>query len=163
MRLKSFSIIFTVLLLAVVGCKTTKKSLNESTVPVVDTVKDFSFRKVIRSKEIFRSVADSTALDTAYIVGDTLFLRTPQTRSCDADNFKLFWNGALLKSLPPQTSVKLFHQADTECSETHAFLLSFNIKPVRLKSDTLDVVSENSGAEVVVRVGGWKSALKYKY
>ena len=153
-----------ILLVIVSSCKTTKHSA-DVTAPVDDTIVDNSFRKLIRSKEIFNSVTEVIPLDTVYFSKDTLCVFTKRIPGCDEENFKLIWNGAMLKSLPRQANVKLFQQVDPACKESHRFLLSYNVKHLRFKEDSISRANPDSlsAKATIVRVGGWKNGLRYKY
>ncbi len=145
------------------SCKTQRKTIAD-VAPVEDTLTDNSHRKLLRDKEIFSSVTEVVPLDTVFIRKDTLHLLTKKILGCDTENFKLFWNGTVLKSLPPQANVKLFQQVNADCKERHVFHLTYNISPLRLKNDSLSVSNESLWSKVtVVKVGGWKNILKYEF
>lgn len=115
-----------VLLAAISSCKT-KQNLSSVAVPVHDTISDFSSNKIIRDKELFNMISERVPVDTAYFRQDTLHILTPAIRACDAENFKLFWNGKLAKS-PQPTVLKLFQRVDVGCNESHSFHLTYNLK-----------------------------------
>ncbi len=161
--MKKLTIAAIILSIAIASCKTSKK-LTDVAVPIDDTIVDNSFRKPIHSKELYASVTELIPLDTVYISKDMLYLLTKRITGCDEANFKLIWNGMMLKSLPPQTNVKLFQQADPACKESHRFLLSYNIKALRFKEDSVSLGQESMWSKVtVVKVGGWKNILKYEF
>jgi len=150
------------ILVAIVSCKTTNKSTG-SAVPVDDTVADYSFKKITRDKELYAAVTELVPLDTAFLSKDTLHILTKKIHGCDADNFKLMWNGASTKSLPPQTSVKLFQQVDAECKEQHRFHLTYNVKPLRFKHDTTSFHLDSCAAKTtLLRIGGYKHLVRYE-
>ena len=132
--------------------------------PLIDTLNNLSCKKLIKDKELFASVTDLVPLDTVYISKDTLHVLTQKITGCDEDDFSLLWNGAILKSLPPQTNVKLFQKVDPACNERHHFHLTFNIQPLQLKNKTVVSTSDLTKTKItVVRIGGWKNALKYMF
>ncbi len=159
---KVVSLLF-LLVLILASCKTTNKS-TAATAPIDDTISDYSFRKIDRDKELFAAVKEIVPLDTAYLTKDTLHILTKKILGCDADNFKLFWNGASQKSLPPQTLVKLFQQVDAECKEQHRFHLTYNITPLQLKQDTATLNADSSfSKKLLLNIGGYKRSVKYSY
>lgn len=162
--MKKFFVASLILFLTINSCKTSKK-ITEVLPPSDDTITDQSFRKPVRSRELFATVTDVIALDTVYISNDTLHLLTNRISGCDEENFKLIWSGMMMKSMPPQTSVKLFQQADPACNESHRFLLRYNIKPLRFKEDSLYATHADSMTTnaIIIRVGGWKSILNYEF
>ncbi len=158
-------IVFALLVIAVIfdSCKTSGKGM-DTAVPIIDTIVDYSFRKVMRDREIFNAATEVVPLDTVYLSKDTLHVLTKRVIGCDEEDFKLVWNGMMAKSLPPQTSVKLFQRLDPACNERHYFHLTYNIKPLRFKEDSLSETPNTSAVKAtVVRVGGWKNSLKYEF
>src|ERR1035437_134086 len=118
-----------VLLLPVVlaySCKTVKKTTADTS-RSVELITDETFRKPITDKELYKATTEVVLLDTVYIAKDTLNIITKKVTGCDAENFKLMWNGDLGKSIPAQTSVKLFQFVDGACRERHKFHLTYNI------------------------------------
>ena len=161
--LKQTILLTAIALLSIASCKTTKPAAG-ATAPVNDTVNDYTFRKVNRDKELYAATKELVPLDTVYLTKDTLHILTKKILGCDADNFKLFWNGAMQKSLPPQTSVKLFQQVDAECKEQHRFHLTYNVKSLRIKNDTAAFNLDSCAAKTtLLRWGGYKELVKYEY
>lgn len=161
--MKKIFLFSSVLSLLIYSCKTTKPT-SAVAVPVVDTITDLSFKKVIKDKELYLSTTETIAFDTVYVSKDTLHLLTKNIQACDADNFKLIGNGMYMKSLPPQTNVKLFQLNDVECKEKHQFHLSYNIAPLQMKRDSSftkgDSIVEKA---VLIHLGNWARTLKYVY
>lgn len=156
-------------LLTFTGCKTAATTGAAAT-PVQDTISDYSFRKIMRDKELYAATTELVPLDTVFLTYDTLHILTKKVVGCDADMFKLMWNGAMMKSLPPQTSVKLFLQVEPDCKERHYFHLTYNVKPLQLKRDTVaPIVSDTIAIDtvnrkkVILRVGGYKHSVQYLY
>ena len=148
----------------VYSCQTTKKTAASTTVAIQDTITVNNFRKLIKDKELYIAVTEVVPLDTAYIIKDTIHLLTKKIKACESDKFKLLWNGNMVKSLPPQASVKLFQEVDAACTEQHFFHLTYNIKPLRFKSDTILNTSDTAFVKITsVRVGGWRNFLKYEF
>lgn len=144
------------------SCKTTKKN-TVTAVPVIDTVNDFSFKKLTRDKELYNATTEVVPLDTVYLSKDTLHILTKNILACDADNFQLMWNGMMMKSLPPRTNVKLFQRLDTQCKEKHHFHLTYNITPLQMRRDSSYTKSDTTGRSVIVHLGNWQRTLNYSY
>ena len=136
------------------SCKTAKKSASDTPVPS-DVVMDESFRKPVSDKDLYAATTEVVPLDTVYIASDTLNIVTKKIIGCDPKNFKLMWNGDWGQSIPAQTGVKLFQYVDAGCTERHKFHLTYNLSPLRLKSDTSSVKS------ILIRIGGWGKMTKY--
>lgn len=126
---------------------------------ISDTIIGKIFRRPIRDKELFTAVKDLVTMDTAYIHQDTLHLWTKKLAACEAEKFNLVWNGAMLKSMPPQTTVKLLQTADANCKGSNYLHLTYNITPLRFKEDTL----QSGTRTTIVRVNGWKNPLRYEF
>ena len=162
-KMKTIFFTATVIVIVLAACKTTATTTG-ATASVNDTLSDYSFKKVTRDKELYNATSELVPVDTAYLVKDTLHILTKKIMGCDADNFKLFWNGALMKSLPPQTSVKLFQQVNAECKQQHLFHLTYNIKSLRLKNDTVISTLDSAVTKtMLLRIGGYKEMVKYAY
>ncbi len=138
------------------ACKTTKKAA-ATPANTADLITDQSFRKPIIDKDLYKSTTEIVPLDTVYIASDTLTVVTKRIAGCESENFKLIWNGSMAKSLPPQTSVKLFQLVDGACTERHKFHLTYNISALKFKNDTA------ADKSTLIRVGGWGKMLNYKH
>ncbi len=161
--MKKTGFILLTVLLAVASCKTTTPATG-ATVPVDDTISDYSFHKIMRDKELYAATKEMVPLDTAYITQDTLHILTQRILGCDAGNFKLMWNGAMLKSLPPQTNVKLFEQVEPDCKEMHRFHLTYNIKPLQFKRDSAMFSRDSCAAKTtMLHIGNYKRVIPYGY
>jgi hypothetical protein len=153
--MNQFCITLFVLVVLFSSCKTSApKTLSQNAVVASDTITDLRNRKLIRDAELFASVTDAVVLDTVYIVNDSLHLLTTKTQACTADNFKLIWNGRFTKSIPPQTSLKLFLMNDATCKKQYPFHLTYNIASMKNKTDSVQ--------SLVLRVSGSKQSLLYK-
>jgi|ERR1043165_5181144 hypothetical protein len=147
----------------IASCKSTKPG-SAAAEPVSDILSDYSSRKITKDKELYAATKEIVPLDTAYLTRDTLHILTKKIVGCDADNFKLMWNGAIQKSMPPQTNVKLFQQVDPECKEQHRFHLTYNVKSLRLKNDYASVCLDSCAAQSVrLRIGGYKDHILYEF
>jgi len=139
------------------GCQNTKNVAAANAAAMQQLIADDTGKKLTKDKELYAATNETMPLDTAYINKDTLHVITTKVNACDADNFKLMWNGMMTKSMPPQTSVKLFLLSDPTCKETHPFHLTFSLKPMHNKQDQ---ITNNT---IMLRVSGWKEMLKYVY
>jgi hypothetical protein len=143
------------------SCKTSKKTV-DVVVPVIDTIFDYSCRKVIRNNQIFTSTTELVPLDTVYLSKDTMHVLTKQILGCDEETFMLIWDGKMRKSLPPVASVKLLQRVDPSCNERHYFHLTYNLRPLQFKNDSASTTMEWSKV-TAVKLGGWPNVLKYEF
>lgn len=144
-----------IVLVLACACKTSKRAANPE--PYQETLTDLSHKKVIKDKELYLATTEVIPIDTVYLNKDTLHILTQKIQACDADNFSLMWNGMMMKSLPPQTNLKLFLLNEGTCKEMHKFHLTFNVHNVRVKSD-----STNNGS-TIIRLGNWRNTVTYEY
>lgn len=98
---------------------------------------------------------DSFTLLESNVEGDNLILLVQYGGGCEEHEWKLKTNGAYAKSLPPQITLNLEHNANGDmCRALLTDTLEFNIKPVRYPS-TL---------ELDVRILGYeKQVNRYTY
>ncbi len=143
-------------LLFLFGCKTANKQANSLPV-ATELVRDESFRKVTKDKELYAATNEVIPVDSVFITKDTLHVFTPVIQACDADNLRLIWNGSMAKSLPPQATLKLLLTNDPTCKENHPFHLTYNIAMLRGKSEWTDSIS------TLIKIFGLKSGVLYRF
>ena len=154
--MKKQIIVFLIPVVFIFGCKTTKKTSTDN-VTNLELVAPESFRKPLVDKELFKTTTEAVLIDTLYLTKDTLNIFTKKVTGCDADNFKLIWNGDLGKTLPAQANLKLFQLVDAACQERHRFHLTFNVSSLKLKSDT------SSTKVTLIKLGGWSKTANYNH
>ncbi len=158
-----FSIITLVAIIWIGGCKTTSGTA-AATVPVDDTVTANHARKISRNKELYNAIKETVPVDTAWLVTDTLHILTGKIIGCDDNSFQLFWNGAMMKSLPPQVTVRLYQEVDGACAEKHRFHLLYNVKSLKITADTTSAATDSLlSRATILHIGGYKNAVKYSY
>lgn len=158
-------IVYLLLLLCLIpGCRSTKKIADTPTETNL-ILTDYSFRKIIRDKELYAATTETISFDSVSISKDTLHLFTSKINGCNSEDFTLLWSGAMMKSLPPQVSLKLFHRADPACKKQNIFHLTFNVSPLRMKHDAASVNSDSTSAirSTILRISGWKLPVVYVY
>lgn len=143
--------------LVLFGCKTNKSSNAATTVPTNDTLVSAKSQHIIKDKELFAATTEAIRVDTSYVSGSDIIILTGKINACDADNFNLVWNGAMAKSLPPKTSLKILLQADPACKEQHRFLLKFSGKDLKWKSDS------TASGSILFRIGGYDKEMMYNF
>ena len=115
------------------------------------------FKKPVIDKGLYAATTEVVPVDSAYVAGDSLNIITPKILGCDADNFRLMCNGVFSNNKPALTTVKLFQAIDPACKTKTWFHLTFNIKPLRQKPDSLP------NKTVLVRFGNYKNVVHYNY
>ena len=146
------------------GCRATRK-VQESPHEASVILSDYSFRKIVRDKELYAATTETISFDSVTISKDTLHLFTSKINGCNAEDFTLLWSGAIMKSLPPQASLKLFHRADPTCKKQNIFHLTFNVSPLRMKQNAVSSNTDSAsvGRSTILRVSGWKLPIVYVY
>lgn len=162
--MKKLFVVAASIILVTFSCKTTNKSASIASPAILDTLTDLSAKKIIKDKELFASVTEMVPVDSLFTVKDTLHIMTKKIRGCETENFMLLWNGAMAKSLPPQVAIKVLQRVDPACNEQHYFHLTYNIAPLKLKSDSLITNTDGIPRQTtVLRIAGWKNGLRYDY
>lgn len=145
--------------LALLGaCKTAKSPVAEQ-VNTVEEITDDSYRKVIKNKELYTTTTETVAIDSATVSRDTLHIYTAKLQACDAENFKLIWDGKEVLSVPAKASLKVLLINDPACREAHRFHLTYNIAGVHPKKNTLSVVTDT----MLLQLPRVKQPVKYAY
>lgn len=139
------------------SCNTAKKASLGASSGNTELITDNSYRKPVVDKDLFKATIGDIPLDTVYIAKDTLNIFTKRITGCNADNFKLIWNGDLGKAIPPKTSVKLLQFGEGTCRERHKFHLFYNISSLKLKTDT------SSNKMTIIQIGGWGKTASYSH
>lgn len=154
-----FSVFATLLLN--MGCKSSNatKAIAEQNTTAESIITSTHCKKVEVDKEIFNATTNLPNFDTAYIIADTLHIITGKLHACEAEQFSMFTNGAMMKSLPPQGLVKLFLMSEPTCKTAVAFHLKFNLVNMRFKQDTKD----GGNRTTIVRLLGWETPLTYRF
>lgn len=145
--------------LALLGaCKTAKSPVAEQ-VNTVEEITDDSYRKVITSRELYTTTTETVVIDSAAVTRDTLHIYTAKLQACDAENFKLIWDGKEVLSVPAKANLKLLLINEPACRETHRFHLTYNIKGVHPKKNTLSLVTDT----MLLQLARVKQPVKYAY
>jgi len=118
---------------------------------------DKEFRKPIRDKQLYAATPDLVFPDTVYIIADTMHILTKKVQGCNAENFKLLWNGAMLKSMPPQTNLTILQVADAECKQKNAFHLIYNLAPLKYKNDSV------AKKQVILHLRAYPHTITYNF
>ncbi|MFZ5554947.1 MAG: hypothetical protein ACOZCO_17685 [Bacteroidota bacterium] len=92
----------------------------------------------------------------AEISGDILTIDVSYSGGCEEHEFKLYFNGMYMKSLPPKITLVLYHNHKGDaCRSIVDKKLKFDLTPVREKGKTT--------GEIMVKVYGLENAMSYKY
>lgn len=151
------SLLFVTAMLVLFACKTNKSGSAATTASTNDTLVSTKSQHIIKDKELFAATTEAIRVDTCYVLGSDIMILTGKINACDADNFNLVWNGAMAKSLPPKTSLKILLQADPACKEQHRFLLKFSGKDLKWKSDS------TASGSILFRIGGYDKEMLYNF
>lgn len=145
--------------LALLGaCKTAKGPVAEQ-VNTVEEITDDSFRKVIKDRELYATTTETIAIDSAAVTRDTLHIYTAKLQACDAENFKVIWDGKEGISIPPKASLKLLLINDPACREGHRFHLKYNLAGVHPKKAMVSAVADT----MLLHLTRVKQPVKYGY
>lgn len=138
----------------VAACKTPKNTAGDKQ-PKREYLEDLTCTPPFDDKELFSAKqADPVPVDSVYIEGDCLHVLTGKMNVCDANRIKLAWNGALMKSMPPQANMGFLVDKDPDCKEEYKFHLSYSLKLMRMR---------NIGNKIVLRIKGTTQAVTYNF
>lgn len=144
--MKYLTLILIMLVLPVISsCKTKKvKRQNPADAPkelVVD--KEFQFTEV-----------KTVSIIAAEIEGDVITLTLNYHGGKGMHDFDLFFNGIIMKSMPPQVNLFLKHSHTQEnCEKLITETVSFDIKKLQM----------GETGTVIIRLPGLNEILEYKY
>lgn len=150
--MKQFTSILLVALLSIllINCKNKKDATTEA-MPDKEEATDVSeniesdVKKVTVERSYHFRETDDYNLDTMWMVKDTLFLKVQYSGGCEDHEFELMSNGAYAKSMPPQMTLHLEHDANNDmCRAMITEELKFDLTPVR----------NPSSEKLIVRVNG---------
>lgn len=132
----------------VTSCKTQK--------PVTET-NDKDVKEVIVD-DSYSQPEDMASVDISKVEinGDILSITVSYSGGCEEHDFKLYFNGMYMKSLPPKITLMLYHDNKGDsCRSIVEKTLKFDIKGVREKGKTT--------GEIMVKVSGMENVVSYKY
>ena len=132
----------------VMSCKTQKPATQTNDKDVMEVTVDDSYSQ----PEDMASVD----ISKVEITGDILSINVSYSGGCAEHEFKLYFNGMYMKSLPPKVNLMLFHDNKGDsCRSIVEKTLKFDLKNIREKGKTT--------GEIMVKVSGMENALSYKY
>lgn len=132
MRFPKLLTVFVLGMLIFASCKTAKAPVAEQA-PVAEEIVDDTYRRVIKSKDLYASTTETVGIDSAKINRDTLHVFTSKLQACDAENLSLIWDGKESATPPRKASLKLLLINEPGCRETHRFHLLYNIAGLHAK------------------------------
>lgn len=145
-----------VLLLGLAACKSAKKaSLENQGENAIEnlSMENNTYPEVIIDMNRFSEDSDPFTLKSHEINGDTLSLLVSYSGGCQEHSFDLIGNGTYAKSLPPQSRLRLIHDAnDDNCRSLIETNLKFNVKELRYPgTDVLVIFVEGSDERIMYR------------
>lgn len=145
-----------VLLFGLIACKSAQKASleNQGEKTIENTsMENNTYPEVIIDMKRFSEESDPFTLKTHKINGDTLSLVVSYSGGCQEHSFDLIGNGSYAKSLPPQSRLRLIHDAnDDNCRSLIETNLKFNVKELRYPgTDVLVIFVEGSDERIMYR------------
>ena len=141
--------------LLMVQCKSSKKAqasaAAQSTEAAAPAAKAIRIDKSVDLKGVKTT---PTKIDSAWIDGNNLHLKVLYSGGCKEHTFELLGNGFMMKSLPPQTNIKLLHNSnDDHCRELIKEEHVFNLQPLQYSGNK----------ELVIHIERYQPALSYRW
>ena len=143
--MKYLTLLLILLVLPVISsCKT--KKVRQNTAKVL--------KELIIEKEFQFAEVKTVSINAAEIEGDVLTLTLNYHGGKGMHSFDLYFNGIIMKSMPPQVNLFLKHTHTQEnCEKLITETVSFDIKKLQM-GDT---------GTVIIRLPGFNERLEYTY
>ena len=97
------------------------------------------------------TTGDNYSINSAEIKGDNLVISVSYSGGCETHEWKLMTNGAMMKSLPPQMNITLWHNNNGDnCRGLITEDLTFNLKTIKAgESGTIVLRLRNHEPKIV--------------
>lgn len=100
--------------------------------------------------------SDPIDIDSAYIIGNKMFIHVKYGGGCKDHIFKMIGSPMVMKSLPPKRSIQLYHKNnDDMCKAIVMKVLEIDLKNLAYQQQT--------DSEIVFILKNYKNELKYTY
>lgn len=142
------------------SCGTTKnqaeeviiEQITEVTAPPVNDQETIKIDSEIGSFE----ESDPLNIDTAYVVGNKMFIHVLYGGGCKDHTFKLIGSPMIMKSFPPKRSIYLYHKNNDDMCKA--------LIPKILEVDLTNLAyQQQPGSEIIFILKNYKNELKYTY
>lgn len=147
--------LFVILIGILPACKLKKQSMDKTEATPATTMQNHP--EVVTITDYQRpSNPALLSIVGAKIEGDLLHIDVSYSGGCTEHSFRLIFSGNYKKSMPPQASVYLEHDAkDDSCRSLVEKSLIFNVRKMRFPP-------EKPGT-LILSIEGWNEQLKYVY
>ncbi|HET6511310.1 MAG TPA: NigD-like C-terminal domain-containing protein [Candidatus Kapabacteria bacterium] len=113
-----------------------------------------SGKVLIEDRDIAKYPMDPVMIKDASVIGDSLTMLVSYSGGCKPHDFKVVWNGAMMKSLPGQINVVLSHNANDDMCEA---LITQDV------TVSLAPIKQHATNGVVIHLKGFDKPLLYKH
>ena len=96
---------------------------------------------------------DPVQIRDARIIGDSLTMLVAYSGGCKPHDFKAVWNGAMMKSMPPQINVILSHNSHDDMCEA---LITQDV------TVSLEPLKQHAAQGVIIHLKGFDGRLEYR-
>ena len=111
---------------------------------------------VLAARRAPSDTLQSTTIDTAYIDGNTMWIKVSYSGGCEEHHFDLEGNTSISKSLPPIRTVALIHSGKKDnCKAMIIKTLQFDISELAYQKE--------EGSQIKLILEGYKPQLMYTY
>lgn len=152
---------FVLVTLTLISCGTTKNQPNElmnseSTETEVEEPSVTEETIKVNSEIGSFEESDPLDIDSAYVIGNKLFLHIRYGGGCKDHSFKLIGSPMVMKSMPPKRSIQLYHNSNQDLCKA--------IVPKILEVDLKNIAYQQvPGSEIIFILKGYKNEIKYTY
>lgn len=129
-------LILSTLIILTMSCKKNKSAQTTNVAPKEQVTEEPKTQSTVQSVIVDRTyvhtASDSFTLLESNLKGDVLKLLVQYGGGCETHNWRLVTDGAYAKSLPPQVTLSLEHNANGDmCRALLRDTLEFNLKEIR--------------------------------
>lgn len=150
------TIFSTTLLLALVACGTAKIKGNGEGQTINNKKMEKLQPAVLAERRTASDTLQSTNIDSAYIEGNTMWIKVSYSGGCEEHHFDLEGNTAISKSLPPIRNITLIHSGKKDgCKAMIIKTLQFDIREFAYQKE--------EGSQIKLNLEGYKPQLMYTY
>ena len=119
-----------------------------------ETLQEIPTPKIMLDPAMGKIESDPITLEGAYVEGDILHLQVQYGGGCKDHEFELKGTGMHMKSLPPQTTIVLDHNANEDmCRALISKNLEFNIKALQYPGSQ----------KLIIHLTGFPDRIEYTY
>lgn len=149
--------LFGALIVALAACKQKSEvtaAVQDTKEAQTETVQSDTIPKIMLDPKMGQIESDPITIEGAFVEGDILHLQVQHSGGCEDHTYDLKGTGMFMKSLPPQTTIQLDHNANGDnCRALISKTLDFNIKALQYPGSN----------KLIIHLTGYPERIEYTY